>query len=161
LVESGFRFLADDVSPVIIEDGVPTVLPAYPQRKICLDVCGALGVDPAGRPVIDVDRQKIAIRNDPLWLDSKLPLRGVIFLNRGGDDTDISAEKIEGRKKLFMLMSSLYRVGIHLKRGVKPAMMKELLIMASTADVISVKYPGGLDTIRETAKDIIETVRKL
>ncbi|MGD9559782.1 MAG: hypothetical protein AB7V55_04150 [Oscillospiraceae bacterium] len=143
MVDAGYRYLTDDVAPVVVNDDGVFVLPGYPQRKLCADVCTAFGISPQGLPVIDEERQKYAIRNRAEWHDTPLRFGWLVELVPDEACGDYRAERVAGGESLGVLLHNLYRNYVQLGFGVEPAQMKQLLRIASQIKGYRLRRPMG------------------
>lgn len=157
LIRKGYPFLADDVSALTLTGGVPEVIPSYPQRKLCRDVCLELGYDLELLALISEEREKYAVRNPDEWHGRRLPLGWLVEVIP--EDTDRPRiQRVDGHEKLRLLLNSLYRPWIHRIRGIPPAAMKELLAIAAAVAAYRVFRPSGLRAVEPVTELILGSI---
>ncbi len=155
LVGLGYKYLTDDVSGVFMENSVPYVLPAYPQRKLIRDACISLGYDPDTLPVADKDRDKFAIRDPERWRDTPAPLSMILELVRAEEGQPLSVAPLNAIERIRVIKECLYRSFYHMENGIiPPREMKRLLEVASVAQMHTVYVPKDIDNIEKLAKQM-------
>jgi len=161
LVMQGYKYLADDVSMIAFEDGIPFAFPSYPQRKIDASTASGTGDSIEGIiPKVENGRDKYAIRRASEWMDTKLPLSTIIEIvqeNRP-DETGVAPEIIEitGHASLMLVLRNLYRPQFVAQIGTPPERMKRLLELTSSVKAYQMTRPVEGFPINETANMIIE-----
>ncbi len=156
IVERGFPFLADDVSVLILQNGNPMVLPAYPQRKLCRDAALELGYSLQELVLISAERQKYAIQKPGGWCDEPMPLGCVVEIVPG-DEESPAATRVVGHESMGIFMKNLYRSFIYSYLGLRPACMKDLLNIIAATPIYRLSRPNGLAHIGE----IVQLLQKL
>ena len=160
LALDGFHFLADDVSVVTTENGIPEVLPGYPQRKIACDDAVSLGYDVAGLEVINEDnRDKYVIRRPGEWRRDRMRLSAVVEITRAyredGERVDPVFREIKGQNSLRLVMRNLYRSHFYGSTGIMPDIMKKILVLTSGIRTYQLIRPYEGMSVWETAELIV------
>ena len=103
--QQGASILADDVCAIYFNpQGVPYVLPSYPQIKLWQDSADLLGIPTAGLRPIRPQDLKFAYRIDKQFCQQALPLRCIVEIA-----ADSNGEKSNGIEKLKQLINHSYR----------------------------------------------------
>lgn len=144
LIRRSYRYLADDVSTVTVESGLVQVLPAYPQRKLCLDYCITRGYHLESMVLISEERSKYSVRRIAEWRDSRLPL-GWIAQIVPNDEKEVRIQRVDGHEKLRFLIANFYRSFLHSMRGIEPPDMKRLFTIAASTEMYRLFRPQGID----------------
>jgi len=160
LVLRGYKYLADDVTMAVIENGRPFALPSYPQRKI---PSYPAMPDPGHGVVlkrVESGRDKYFIRNISEWADEKLPLSCIIELrparDAAGFPTVVEIRGIKGHASFNMLVRNLYRPHFSSVIGIPPLRLKMLLGIVSSVSAYQAVFPSEGHYIKETAELIIQ-----
>ena len=161
-MRAGYRYLADDVSMIATEGGVPFVLPSYPQRKVAAATARGTGEDISGAVPINEDgRDKYAIRKASEWLDKKLPLACIVALtpveDKGEGEAVAGIRKVTGHESLGVVMSNQYRPQFIASIGTPPQRMKQLLDITSSVKIYRAIRPITGFPVDKTAQMIAET----
>jgi len=161
LVMDGYKYLADDVSMVVLKDGTPFALPSYPQRKITEDDATEAGeclTDASYRK--EEGRVKYAIRRPSEWLDEKLPVSCIVEiypeLRENYPQFRPEINRINGHASLNLLIRCVYRPRFASGVGAAPERLTQLLKIASRVKVYRLVRPREGYPIRETARVIID-----
>ena len=156
LAMEGIRFLADDVSIVMTENGHPEVYPGYPQRKIACEDALALGYGVEGLERINEDgRDKYVVRSAEEWRCEAMPLAAIIELipaeRTDGEAVTPELVEVKGHAALQLVMRNLYRRQFYSETGLMPEIMKKILVLTSSIRTYRlIRPPEGL-TVSETA----------
>ena len=165
LMREGYRYLADDVSMVETEGGVPFVFPSYPQRKIAAATARELGEDISGAEPINEDgRDKYAVRKASEWVDKKLPLACIVALtpveDKGEGETAAEIRRVTGHASLGVVLNNQYRPQFIASIGTPPQRMKRLLDITSSVRIYRAIRPVTGFPVDKTAQMIAETCFK-
>ncbi|MGL5821685.1 MAG: hypothetical protein ACRCYE_08655, partial [Sarcina sp.] len=82
-INSGYKFLADDVARASKKEGRFIVSSAYPQRRLCKDYIKNNNYDISNLEFRNEDREKYALNDFDSYLDSKIYLDAIIELKIG------------------------------------------------------------------------------
>jgi len=161
LIKTGRRYLADDVSMVFTVDGVPLVVPSYPQRKIVADSAAETGEDISGATLINEDgKDKYAIRKTSEWLDERRQLSCIVEIvsARKKDDSPFAPEikEIKGQASLRLLLRNQFRPQFAAALGTPPQRMKQLLEVTSSVKTFQIIRPTEGFPVSDTARMVIE-----
>ncbi len=160
LVEIGFPYLTDDVSSIYTDDGVPYIIPSYPQRKLIRDACITLGYDPATLPVADESRDKFAIRDGDKWYDKAAPLDMIVELVPAKEGEPLKVVPLVAKDSIRVIMDCIYRPMLHRTNGIiPPSEIKRFFSVASAAKMYTVHVPRDIDNIKQLAKDMADELR--
>jgi len=161
LVMTGYKYLADDVSMVCSEGGIPYVIPSYPQRKITALTAAETGESLCGAALkVDDGRDKYAIKNVSEWLDKRLSLSCIVeLLPVKRDDEPVFTPEIKGitgHASLGLLLRNRYRSQIATSIGMPPELMKQVLEITSSIRTYQLIRPISGYPVKETASMIID-----
>jgi len=161
LIQTGRRYLADDVSMVTSTVGKPYVFPSYPQRKIAADSAAETVASISGATLLNEDgRDKYAIRNTSEWLDEKRHLSCIVEIVRATrkDNAAFVPEirEINGHASLSLLLRNQFRPQFATGIGTPPSRMKQLLEITSSVKMYQIIRPASGYPVNETANIIIE-----
>ncbi|MFC7322739.1 aldolase [Halobacillus campisalis] len=107
-LKRGHQLISDDVIPVTIENGVPVVTPAYPQQKLWQESLDEFDMTSVGlRPIVDRET-KYAIPVEEKFVTKRLPLAGVIEIEKGEADK-VDIHQVDNLLKLHTLFNHTYR----------------------------------------------------
>jgi len=109
-LSKGYSLLSDDVIAVTLSDeGVPSVVPAYPQQKLWQESIDQLGMESSGYvPLYERDSKKYAIPVVAKFFTEPVPLGGVFELVKTEDD-HWEIEPVEKLKRFPVLLYHTYR----------------------------------------------------
>ena len=154
-VHNGFKFLTDDVSSIVIENGRADIIPAYPQRKLLRDACAPLGYNPEDLVQLNDERDKLAVRDRENWQSQPVVLSAIIELYHASGDDRVSVSPVAGRDKLACVMRNLYRRWMHVPGGdIAPVTLKKILTIAAQANIYRVGVPRDIKAITSVVRDI-------
>jgi len=161
LIASGYKYLADDVSMVVVDEGIPYVLPSYPQRKIAASTAEETGENVTdAMPIIESGREKYAIRRTSEWLDKKLPLSSIVELipvtRENEPDFTPEVQEVLGHASLGLVLRNQYRFNFTASIGTPPERMKRLLEITSYVKTFKLIRPVSGFPVNETARMIVE-----
>jgi len=161
LINKGFKYLADDVSMIVVDNGNPYVLPSYPQRKIAASTAEEIRECVSGAvSLVESGKEKLAIRRTFEWLDKKLPLSCIVELvpeareNEPGFTPEV--RRITGHASLKLVLRNQYRPHFVAKIGTPPERMKRLLDITSSVNTFQLIRPVTGFPVGETAQIIID-----
>jgi hypothetical protein len=161
LAGAGFRYLADDVATVTLENGFPEVLPAYPQRKIAREDAEAFGYDVESLLKFSEDgREKYAVRSREEWEPCRGRLAAIVELapvrRRDGGEVIPACTEVRGGDALRLVMRSLYRRYFYAAAGVEPALLEKILAITAGLRCYRMLRPMQGMPPGETARMILE-----
>jgi len=161
LLKAGYRYLADDVCMVSIENGSPCVFPSYPQRKITAITAEDTGEDISGiTPQNEDGREKYIVRKDSEWLDKTLLLSHIVeivpMVRENQPYFTPEIKRITGHASLRMVLRNQYRHRFAASIGTSPERMKRLLMITSSIKTCQVVRPAGGFPLKQTARMIID-----
>ncbi|MPQ44224.1 hypothetical protein [Clostridium tarantellae] len=154
---SGFSFLADDVSAVVLNNfGIPFISPAYPQQKLCRDAMIKLGYDTNNFIRIDEGRDKFVIPVNGGFLQESKPLVAVCEIAVGNVDS-VQIEEIKGNEKLKVLLKNIYRIEFIKISGMYPEYFKKCVNVAQNILLFKIIRPKDKFSVNEQM-EIIEKI---
>ena len=109
LRKEGYKLIADDVSAITLENGVPMVQLAVPQQKYTVDTALKEGYQLEDLECIDQKRKKYrVILPDDAMCKGPTPLKGVFELVPDWDNNRLKFEKLEGMNALRILTMYMF-----------------------------------------------------
>ncbi len=103
-LKKGYQLISDDIIAVSVgTNGIPEVIPAYPQQKLWEDSCDEFGVETSHfRPIYERET-KFSIPVPSAFCNERLPLAGIFELTKTANEgAEISPiEKLQGLSTLF------------------------------------------------------------
>ncbi len=105
----GSRFITDDVSPIVFNEGKPFVLSLGNRVKLWEDALAQLDIEKSGLPKIQEDMDKFYV---PMGNDSTeaVELNEIFFLEVSTELSVPAFESVAGTEKLTLLRSQIYRL---------------------------------------------------
>lgn len=152
---NNFKFLADDVSVIEINENKVIVNPAYPQQKICRDVMEKMGYNISNFELIDEGRGKYVIPAKESFTYSSKEL-GAICEIEVSDYDDVYMEEVLGIEKIKLIMKSIYRSEIFFNIGVEKEYLKKMVELAKSIEVYKILRPKNKFSVDDQIKLILE-----
>lgn len=157
LCARGHQLVADDVVAIeFLDDGRPTVVPAFPHLRMWPDAISSLGLDSEALPeVVWSGKRYVEVNGN--FRGSRGPLVGV-FLLGAGDSPGI--EPMTGAQSLTTLLGNSY-AGRATQCCFQPAESSDFLKCAQlvrSALVYNLKYPRSLELLPTVAKMVEDHV---
>lgn len=108
-VQRGFRLVADDVCALACDtNGVPQVLPAYPQIKLWADMLNILEHQTAGLCRVRQPLEKYAVPLHDRFVNGPLPVAAVYLLSTG-NSPQLSVTRLERPERFEVFVNHTYR----------------------------------------------------
>ena len=148
----GYRILADDVCVVsLTEDGLPMILPGYPQLKLGMDAARKLGKDPESLPRIHPRVEKISLLLQEEFCREPMSLRHLYVLETSAHG-EFNLEPLKGGEKLTAIINNTYRLGFIEGLGVKVSHFKQCVAVARHTPLTRVTRPAEAFLLDELAQ---------
>ncbi len=159
LVSLGYDYLTDDVASVIFEDGMPLVLPAYPQRKLVRDAAEMLGYNPENLPVVDAGRDKFAVRETHNFVKKPTEFHTLLKLVPNYDTDEVEVTEVDGLNKIKLLTQNLYRYTMHIVgTAFPPQDFKKVAEISKHTKMYIVAVPRNAERLKDFAKQIMDKI---
>ena len=157
LCARGNKLMADDVVAVdFLDDGPPTVVPAFPHLRMWPDAIASLGLDPEALPeVVWSGKRYVEVNGN--FRGRPGPLVGVFLL---GDGDSPGIEPMTGGEALTNLLGNSY-AGRAMQSCFQPAESSDFLKCARLVRgdlVYHLKYPRSLELLPTVAKMVEDHV---
>lgn len=107
LIERGFKFMADDVAAVKLEDEVAFVFPAFPYQKLCRNEVDSRKLDLKELIYINEDKDKFLVPAKEHFADEPQKLKFMIYL-MVGDVPEVTVNKLTGISQLIGFKNNLF-----------------------------------------------------
>ncbi len=163
IVKLGVPYLTDDVSALFYNQGVYNVLPSYPQRKLVRDACLQLGHNVKDLPIVDIARDKFAIRDLENWNCKHMPLAVMINLVPAGSDAQcIEVKKLNAKDNIRLVSDSLYRKELHMEKNgaYTKNTLQQILLIAAQVKAFEISVPRNIKKLEQFAGEIIELLKE-
>lgn len=159
-ISKGYRLLSDDVIPVSLSlEGIPYVVPSYPQQKLWQESLDQFGLDNKDyRPLFERET-KFAIPVHSSFFDQPLPLSGVFELVKTENPT-ISLKSVEGLERFRTLFTHTYRSTLIPQLGLAEWHFTESANILKKINLYQLQRPVIGITIPELVQCILNKVEK-
>ncbi|PYZ94645.1 aldolase [Salipaludibacillus keqinensis] len=159
-LQKGFKLVSDDVIPVIFsEDGIPLVIPAYPQQKLWQESLDSFGIDSSDlKPIIDRET-KYAVPVKSMFSNEILPLAGVFELTTTKEN-EIQITIVEGLQRFPTLYQHTYRQFFLEQAGLMKWHFQTSVKLLNKLKVYQLKRPVNRFTANELTSLILSTISK-
>jgi hypothetical protein len=148
----GYRIIADDVCVVSLkEDGLPMVLPGYPQLKLGMDVAKELSDDPQSLVRIHPKVEKVSLLLQEEFCRESLPLHRLYILETSPHG-EFNLEPLKGVEKLAAIINNTYRLGFIEGLGIKVSHFKQCVAVAKHTPLTRVTRPAETFLLNELAQ---------
>ena len=154
---NGYRFLADDVAAVVI-DQEPIIKPGFPYQKLCEDAIEEMGYNKSNyRSIIGDTEDKYMVPAYEYFVEEDTKLIAIVELCKGEVD-EVSIETIQGKEKLLHIMRNIYR-GEYMPYlgGIKAGYLKKCLNIAQHIKYYRMTRPQQGFTVKEQVK-LVESI---
>lgn len=155
----GHPLVADDVTAVVVDDGVtgrPMVYPSFPQLKLWPEAAASVGEDPEELPRIHPGFEKRAHRARESFPSAPLPLRGVYVLGVSSAHAasgEVEIRPLEPQRAMLELVRHTFGVEVHLAVGTERHFL-QCAHLVSTVRVSVLTRPWSLSDIDKVARSV-------
>lgn len=156
-LESGYKFLTDDVAVLGINDDSIVVYPGFPQQNLCNDIVEQYGYDKKSLTSVDVDRDKYSIRRAEQFYTEAVCLSAMFILTPYMGE-EVQIEEVKGSEKLKLFIDNLFMKPIIDKHGLLPEHMALCLEVVKTIPMYLLKRPIEVDSTVEQMEAIKDSV---
>ncbi len=139
LVDRGLRLMADDVTGILVREGHPFALPAFPSLRLWADVMKKLGRQTTGIRKVREDIEKYTIPVEG-FCRSPLPVRAMFLLGLRNNE-DLRLQAVPRTKAIEALLSNTYRKRIALAMGCLPEAFRAATALARHAPLFELLRP--------------------
>lgn len=150
-LESGYRFMADDMAFVSTHDGISYVKPAFPYQKLCRDAAMESSCHVEDMIYIDEMKDKYLIPYRGDFVDSPVKIRSMLILFQCKGEKVIYKE-ISGIDRLHVCLNNTFLRRLLKERMYLPKFGALGLGIAGSVPMYSIGRPYG----RDTRKEVIE-----
>lgn len=151
----GYKFLADDVSALSLENNNIYVNPAYPQQKICDDALEELAIDSSNLNMFDIERKKYAVPDKKSFISNKKEVYGIIEILPKDDIKEVALKEITGIEKMNFILRNIYRVECARVIGIKDDYLNNIIKISSKLRIFTLERPKNEFTINEQIEKIV------
>ncbi|MGG3571878.1 aldolase [Bacillus gobiensis] len=108
-MKKGYKLLSDDLIALSFKEGVPYVIPAYPQQKLWENSILEFSLNTEDyKPLADRET-KYAIPRDAEFCKELTPLTGIFELSVQTDNEDVILEQVKPLEKIQLLFQHTFR----------------------------------------------------
>lgn len=156
LLHQGYKLIADDVSAIVLENGIPTVQLAVPQQKYKVDTALQEGYQLEDLECIDAARNKYRVLlNADEMCDEPKPMLGLFELIADTEENRLEFQKLEGMDAMRAITSNLFCQNISDSLGgLSVEAFQSVLAIAKSVPVYRIYRP----TDRDARADILEFI---
>ena len=154
LIESGSKFLSDDIVPVSVNQEV-TAYPSYPQRKLCGDVVKKKNIDKESISIFreDHERTKYAINQSKDFIGTPIKVDRIYCLKLDDCET-VRMDEISGSDKLKYVIDNIFGKEYYDMMGFGMEQMKKAIKVTNAIRVFVITRPRGKDTLKEIVEQL-------
>jgi hypothetical protein len=155
-MKNGYQLLSDDVIPLNInENGIPYVIPSYPQQKLWEESLQNFGMDTANyKPLFDREN-KFAIPVHSNYCDHPLPLAGVFEITKT-EEVNANVIPILNLERFSTLFSQTFRHTLIPTLGLTEWHFKESASIINNIKMYQIQRPK----VGFTAPALVEQILK-
>lgn len=153
-----YEYMSDDITAISFNnDGVPIVIPAYPQQRLSRHAAKMLGYNVTNLE-LRMPEKKYFIENDRLFKRECVPLHAIIEISKDKiRHTEII--KASGTDKLMRIIRNMYYSVIRKRMGIAPEFFIKLTHLASSVPYYYLLRPHTKKCTEEQIKLVLEAVR--
>lgn len=146
LHQIGHTILVDDVTAVDLSTVPVSVIPAFPQIKLDMEVAKGMGIDPNTLTVLDEEEEKRGFRFPERFLSSNQPLSKIYILTDQGDQI---FQRISPQAAIVELIRNSYPTRFAQAGGANHFL--QCAQLAKQVPVFRLKKPSSLKDLTEFA----------
>jgi hypothetical protein len=143
----GYRFLSDDICAVTLREGMPWLLPAFPQVKLWADSAARFGEEEATLRRVHPDLDKFGLPLEEQFCPTAQPLRAVYLI--GAADEALALTPLQGAAKFSALAEETYRPYYVPALGRRPEHFRQCASLAQQVEVARLARPRDLTRLDE------------
>ena len=161
LRKRGYQLIADDVSAIKLENGVPYVQIAVPQQKFCRDTALKEGYKLEEIECINEVRDKYRVKlTDDEMCSEPGKLRGIFELIPDTKGNDLRVEKADGLELLKLMSANMFSQYLFSNSsGLSADMFHTTLQIAKKVPVYRIYRPVSKDTVELILDEITRIVK--
>lgn len=156
LRKQGYKLIADDVSAIKLEHGVPYVQIAVPQQKFCRDTALKEGYKLEEIECINEIRDKYRVKlTDDEMCSAPVKLKGIFEIILDTKDNSFRVEKVEGLDLLKLMSANMFSQYLFSNSsGLSADMFQTTLQIAKQIPVYRIYRPTDQDTVEQILNEI-------
>lgn len=147
-LESGYRFMADDMAFVSTKEGISYAKPAFPYQKLCRDAALLSACPFEDMIYIDEMKDKFLVPYKGEYIDAPVNIRAMIVLYKCDGEETVSCD-INGIDKLHACLNNLFLRKLLREQMYSPAFGALGLGVAGSVPMYAIGRPDGKDTRKE------------
>ena len=161
LRKRGYKLIADDVSAIKLENGVPYVQIAVPQQKFCRDTALKEGYKLEEIECINEIRDKYRVKlSDDEMCSGPGKLKGIFEIIPDTKDNSFRVEKADGLDLLKLMSANMFSQYLFSNSsGLSADMFQTTLQIAQQIPVYRIYRPTDRDTVEQILDEIIALVK--
>lgn len=156
-LQSGYPFLADDVAVLSLEKDKTTIIPSFPEQKLCRNVALGMGYDTNSLRYLGEEKDKFAVRLDKLFCSSRIELGAIVevvpYTNK-----ELEIHEIRGHDKLCTFIRNIFQSFIYEEMGISVDTMKVFLNIVEKLPMYRVLRPQNDDTVQSQKEKLLEMI---
>lgn len=161
LRKRGYKLIADDVSAIKLENGVPYVQIAVPHQKFCRDTALKEGYKLEEIECINEirDKYRVTLSEDEMC-SGPGKLKGIFEIILDTKDNRFRVEKAEGLDLLKLMSANMFSQYLFSNSsGLSADMFQTTLQIAQQVPVYKIYRPTDQDTVEQILDEIIKVVK--
>lgn len=159
-LNKGYKLLSDDVIPVsLARDGIPYVIPSYPQQKLWQESMNEFGLEANHYRPIFKRENKYAVPVPTMFYNEPLPLACVFEITKM-DNEHVEIHRIEGFQRLHTLSRHTYRNSLIKDFGLMEWHFATSIGILNKIDVCQLQRPAYGFTAYQLAASVLTTLNK-
>lgn len=163
LRKRGYKLIADDVSAIKLENGIPYVQIAVPHQKFCRDTALKEGYKLEEIERINEARDKYRVKlSEEEMCSGPGKLKGIFELNLNTKDNTFKIEKAEGLELLKLISANMFSQYLFSNTsGPSVEIFQDALKIAQQVPVYKIYRPTTGDTVERILEEIEKVVKKM
>lgn len=161
LLNSGFKFLADDISVIGEDDNKNLVVkPGFPQQKLSKDILENFGYDVNDFDKVNDDKGKYSFPIGDKFVNKPVKLNSIFEVSFDDTITEVKLEKVTGSKKIEMLRENIYVVEVTDYTGMDLNLFKQNINICNKINFYRIIRPKKGFTVEKQVELLEEIIRK-
>lgn len=158
LRKKSYEYMSDDITAISINsDGVPVVIPAYPQQRLSRHAAKMLGYNVTNLE-LRMPEKKFFIESDVQYNKESVPLFAIFEICKENVRC-VEIIKASGTDKLKGIMSNMYYSVIRKRMGIPPEFFIKLTHLANSVHYYYLLRPFWKRSTEEQIRLVMETIR--
>lgn len=161
LRHEGYKLVADDITAITIENGIPVAQLSVPQQKYTVDTAEKEGFSLSDLECVDEVRQKYRLLlTDEQMYPHPVPMKAIFAIFPDSED-NLEIIKLEGMEALQIISRNLFNQGYSNNLGgLSVETFQTVLALATQVPIYKVLRPTKRDARQEILDFMLQSVKK-